>query len=322
MFERISGKEAANSFGRVAVLMGGWSRERDISLRSGQAVLASLQRAGVDAFALELSDGAGFVELAGLDRERCDRAFIALHGRGGEDGVVQGALEALRVPYTGSGVLGSALAMNKIMSKRLWRQMGLPTPGFLELAPGFVPEDVIESLGLPLAVKPALEGSSLGVSRVESAAQLPQAWEEASRYDCPVIAERWIEGEEYAAGFIGDRVLTPVKLEYGAHEFYDYHAKYEDGGTRYLCPDGLSLVEIARVQALAWRAADALGVTGWGRADLRRDRAGKFWLLEVNTAPGMTEHSLVPKAAQAEGMDFDRTVLEILATSLNGEERR
>ncbi len=314
MYE-IKTETAAKTFGRVAVLMGGWSQERDISLRSGDAVLSALKSVGVDAFAVDLKGGA---ELAGLGRERFARAFIALHGRGGEDGVVQAVLEAMRIPYTGSGVLASALAMNKLMSKRLWKQMGLSTPDFMELASGFVPGDVVEMLSLPLAVKPALEGSSLGVSRVNSADQLQQAWVEASRYEGPVIAERWIDGEEYAVGILRDRVLPPVKLEYDNHVFYDYQAKYEDNGTRYLCSDGLSPGETARLQSLSYLAADALVVTGWGRADLRRDANGKFWLLEVNTSPGMTGHSLVPKAAQADGMDFEQTVLEVLSTSLDG----
>ncbi len=305
----------AKCFGRVAVLMGGWSKEREISLRSGNAVSSALKRAGVDAFEVDIDGGAG---LCALDRDRCDRAFIALHGRGGEDGVVQGALEAMRIPYTGSNVLGSALAMDKMMSKRVWKQAGLPTPGFVELASGFDAEDVVETLGLPLAVKPALEGSSLGVSRVDSAQRLFDAWREASAYEGPVIAERWIEGEEYAVGFLNDRVLPPVKIECRGREFYDYKAKYEDAATEYSCPNGLSAGETAKLQSLSYRACDALGVTGWGRIDLRRDRRGGFWLLEVNTVPGMTDRSLVPRAAQAEGIDFEQAVLEILATSLNG----
>ncbi len=305
----------AKRFGRVAVLMGGWSKEREISLRSGRAVSAALERAGVDAFAVDLESGAG---LWSLERERCDRAFIALHGRGGEDGVVQGALEAMRVPYTGSGVLGSALAMDKMMSKRVWKQIGLPTPDFVELASGFDAEDVVETLGLPLAVKPALEGSSLGVSRVDSAQALPGAWREAAGYGSPVLAERWIDGEEYAVGFLGDRILSPVRIECRGHEFYDYEAKYKDTATEYSCPDGLSAGETAKLQSLCYRAYDALGVAGWGRVDLRHDRRGRFWLLEVNTVPGMTDRSLVPRAAQAEGIDFEQTVLGILETSLNG----
>ena len=302
------------AFGRVAVLMGGWSDEREISLQSGRAVLEALERTGVEAFAVDLTAGA---ELANLVCGRCDRAFIVLHGKGGEDGVVQGALEAAGIPYTGSGVLGSALGMNKIMSKRIWRQMGLPTPVFIELARGFEPGDVVKSLGLPLAVKPVLEGSSLGVNRVDRVEQLQTAWAEASRYAGPVVAERWIDGDEYAVGFLPDRVLSPVRIEYDNHEFYDYRAKYEDRGTRYLCSNALSLGEAARVQSLSYLAADTLGVTGWGRVDLRRDKQGKFWLLEVNTSPGMTGHSLVPKAAQTDGMDFEEVVIEILATSIS-----
>ena len=307
-------KVSATAFGRVAVLMGGWSQEREISLRGGRVVLEALRHAGVDAFAVDLTGGADFAD---LNSANCDRAFILLHGRGGEDGVVQGALEAMGVPYTGSGVLGSALAMNKIMSKRIWKQVGLPTPDFVELAPGFDPGEVAETLGLPLAVKPALEGSSLGVSRVTRVDELQRAWADASRYPGPVIAERWVDGEEYAVGLLRDRILPPIRIECGNQEFYDYQAKYEDTGTRYLCHDGLSLGETARAQSLSYLAADALGVTGWGRADLVRDGDGRFWLLEVNTSPGMTDHSLVPKAARADGMDFEQTVLEILATSMD-----
>ena len=298
------------SFGRVAVLMGGWSREREISLKSGRGVLASLKNSGVDAFAADIVSG---TDVFALD---CDRAFIALHGKGGEDGVVQSVLEAMHVPYTGSPVLGSALAMNKIMSKRVWMQAGLPTADFVELAPGFDPEDVVEQLGLPLAVKPALEGSSLGVSRVDAADQLPEAWQRSSAYEFPVIAERWIAGEEYAVGFVQDHILPPVKLEFDGHDFYDYEAKYGSGGTRYICPCGLSVADTANIQSLSYLAADALQVDGWGRADLRRDCHGHFWLLEINTSPGMTAHSLLPKSARAEGMDFDQVVLKILETAV------
>ena len=306
-------------FGRVAVLMGGWSQEREISLQSGKAVLSALQGSGVDAFELDLKCGGDVATLGG---ERCDRAFIALHGRGGEDGVVQGMLEAMRIPYTGSGILGSALAINKLMSKRMWRQTGLPTPDFMELARGFDPDDVVDLLGLPLAVKPVLEGSSFGIHRVDSAECLQAAWADAASYGCQVIGERWIDGDEYTVGFLRDRILPPLKLEYDQHKFYDYQAKYEDSGTRYLCRDGLSVAATAQIQALAYRAANTLDVAGWGRVDLMRDRRGKFWLLEVNTVPGMTSHSLVPKAAQIEGVDFECATLEILATSLNGEGRK
>ncbi len=301
-------------FGRVAVLMGGWSREREISLQSGSAVLASLKNSGVDAFAADIASGTDVFTL------ECDRAFIALHGKGGEDGTVQSVLEAMRVPYTGSAVLGSALAMNKVMSKRLWMQAGLPTADFVELAPGFDPEDVVEQLGLPLAVKPALEGSSFGVSRVDRIGQLFEAWQRSSAYDSLVIAERWIAGEEYAVSFLQDRILPPVKLEFDGHDLYDYAAKYEDDGTRYLCPCGLSVADTAHIQSLSYLAADALQVDGWGRADLRRDGNGCFRLLEINTSPGMTTHSLLPKSARAEGMDFDQVVLKILETAVEPED--
>ena len=306
--------QSIKHFGRVAVLMGGWSRERHISLQGGHAVLLSLKSSGVDAFAVDIVSGADVVSLD------CDCAFIALHGKGGEDGVVQSVLEAKCIPYTGSGVLGSALAMNKIMSKRMWMQAGLLTPDFVELAAGFDPEDVIKELGLPLVVKPALEGSSFGVSRVDDVGRLFEAWQKASVYGSSVIAERWIEGEEYAVGFLRDCILPPVGLEFNGHDFYDYEAKYEDKGTRYICPTSLSIAETASVQSLSYLAANALEVSGWGRVDLRRDRHGRFWLLEINTSPGMTGHSLVPKAALVEGMDFDRVALEVLATAAIGNE--
>ena len=303
-------KQSVKRFGRVAVLMGGWSQEREISLKSGRTVLESLKSSGVDAFAADIAAGA---DIFALD---CDRAFIALHGKGGEDGVVQSVLEAMHVPYTGSAVLGSALAMDKAMSKRLWMQAGLPTANFVELAPGFDPEDVVEQLGLPLAVKPALEGSSLGVSRVDNADRLFEAWQQASAYGVAVIAERWIAGEEYAVGFLRDRILPPIKLEFNGHDFYNYEAKYEDDNTHYICPCGLSVADTAHIQSLSYLAASALQVDGWGRADLRRDAEGRFWLLEINTSPGMTEHSLVPKSARVEGMDFDQVVLKVLETAV------
>ena len=301
------------SFGRVAVLMGGWSHEREISLQSGRAILSSLKRLDIDSFAVDVASGADIINLD------CDRVLIALHGKGGEDGVIQGALEAMRIPYTGSGVLSSALSMNKLMCKRLWQQMRLPTPDFIELARGFSTEDVVNRLQLPLAVKPVVEGSSLGVSYVETADQLLMAWEEALRYRCPVMAERWIEGEEYAVSFLQNCILPPIKLEFSNHDFYDYKAKYEDDTTRYICSDILTIGEMANIQSLSYVAASALDITNWGRVDLRRDKEGKFWLLEVNTCPGMTSHSLMPKSAQAEGIDFDQLVLELLKTSLKGE---
>lgn len=297
-------------YGRVAVLMGGWSAERAISLRSGQAVLAALQAAGVDAHAVD----AGRDVLQVLQRGRFDRAFIALHGRGGEDGVVQGALELAGIPYTGSGVAASAVAMDKLMSKRLWRGAGLPTPEFCVLEPGFDPGAVVTALGLPLIVKPALEGSSIGMSRVDRTGELAQAHAMAAACGGPVLAEAWITGGEYTAAILDGEALPLIRLE-TPRAFYDFEAKYQAGDTRYLCPCGLPPEEEARLQALALEAFAAVTARGWGRVDLMRDESGRPWLIEVNTVPGMTDHSLVPMAARAAGLDFQQLVLRILDTA-------
>ncbi|MDN3517417.1 D-alanine--D-alanine ligase [Aquisalimonas lutea] len=296
--------------GRVAVLMGGWSAEREISLRSGREVLAGLQARGVDAHAVD----AGRDVLQVLDSGGYDRAFIALHGRGGEDGVIQAGLELLGMPYTGSGVLGSALAMDKLRSKQVWRGAGLPTPEYMTLRPETPDEQVLGSLGLPLIVKPAHEGSSIGMTRVTTAAGLDQARAEAARYDGDVLAERWIAGEEYTISLLGGEVLPAIRLE-TPRTFYDFAAKYEADDTQYHCPCGLPEGELARLNALAEDAFRALDGRGWGRVDVMRDADGAFWLLEVNTIPGMTDHSLVPMSAAAAGMDFQELVWRILLTS-------
>ncbi|MBK1691290.1 D-alanine--D-alanine ligase [Ectothiorhodospira mobilis] len=298
-------------YGRVAVLMGGWSAERDISLRSGQAVLAALRAAGVDAHGVDADRDV----LQVLHRGGFDRVFIALHGRGGEDGVVQGALELAGIPYTGSGVAASAVAMDKLMSKRLWRGAGLPTPGFCVLQPGFDPQAVVADLGLPLIVKPALEGSSIGMTRVNRAGELTQAHATAAACGGPVLAEAWITGGEYTAAILDGEALPLIRLE-TPRAFYDYEAKYHAGDTRYLCPCGLSPEEEHRLQALALEAFAAVTARGWGRVDLMRDESGRAWLIEVNTVPGMTDHSLVPMAARAAGLDFQDLVLRILDTAL------
>ncbi len=301
-----------SEFGRVAVLMGGWSAERAISLESGGAVFAALKRKGVEAVAIDLDRDV----LKRLTDGGHDRVFIALHGRGGEDGVIQGALEAMGIPYTGSGVLGSALAMDKCKSKRIWMSLGVPTPPFVELVADLEAEAVVESLGLPLMVKPAREGSSLGASKVTAKEQLRLAWQLASHYDSSVIAERWIAGKEYTAGLLDSEALPMIQLK-TPRAFYDYEAKYFDDQTQYICPCGLPEIRERELQALALKGFRALGAQGWGRVDLLVDAQDHPWLIEVNTVPGMTSHSLVPMAAKAAGIAFDDLVLRILETSLS-----
>ncbi len=299
---------SAADFGKVAVLMGGQSAEREISLRSGQAVLAALLRQGVDAHAVDVMPDL-MAQLMGFDR-----AFIALHGRGGEDGVIQGALETLGLPYTGSGVAGSALGMDKYRCKLLWRGLGLPTADFvmLQSEPDL---DAAAALGFPLIIKPSHEGSSIGMARVESWAELQQAWRDAARYDAEVMAEKWISGAEFTAAILGDEVLPLIRLE-TPRTFYDYAAKYEADDTRYLCPCGLDEAQQQQLQQLALKAFRSVDAGGWGRVDLMQDADGRFLLLEVNTSPGMTDHSLVPMAARARGIGFDLLVWRILEGTL------
>ena len=300
----------ATDFGKVAVLMGGTSAEREISLKSGAAVLAALQRRGVDAHGVD-SD-ARVLQL--LQQQGFDRAFILLHGRGGEDGVIQGAMHTIGMPYTGCGVLGSALGMDKYRCKLLWQGAGLPTPPFALLrGPGDLA--AAAALGFPLMVKPAHEGSSIGMARADDSEQLAAARAAAAGYDNLVLAERWIGGEEYTCAVLEERALPIIRLE-TPRDFYDYEAKYNSEGTRYHCPSGLSEEREAQFRALALEAFRAVDGAGWGRVDLLTDAEGEPWLLEVNTVPGMTDHSLVPMAAKAEDIDFDELVWRILRTSL------
>jgi D-alanine-D-alanine ligase len=300
----------AADFGKVAVLLGGRSAEREVSLKSGGAVLEALLARGVDAHAVDAAEGVlGQLEAGGFDR-----VFIVLHGRGGEDGVMQGALETLGLPYTGSGVTGSALGMDKHRCKLLWRGLGLPTPDFLMVDREGLLADA-ERLGFPLMVKPVHEGSSIGMARVESAAELRTAWEQARDYDSQVMVERWITGQEYTASILGDQVLPLIRLE-TPHDFYDFEAKYSADTTRYHCPCGLQEGQESELQELAAKAFAAVGAGGWGRVDMMLDEAGDPWLIEVNTVPGMTDHSLVPMAARARGIDFEELVWRILATTL------
>ncbi len=303
---------APRDFGKVAVLMGGRSAERDISLRSGGAVLAALRRQGVDAHGVD----AGADVVARLQAGGFARAFIALHGRGGEDGVIQGALETMGLPYTGSGVLASALSMDKLRSKRVWQGAGLPTPPCRPVTREEDLDAAMEAVGLPLIVKPVHEGSSLGMTKVYSWEALPEAWRAARAYDADVLVEQWIDGREYTVAVIGDRALPLIAISTG-REFYDYTAKYDDDSTLFECPCGLPAAREAVLQALALEAFAALGCRGWGRVDLICDEDDEPWLIEVNTVPGMTDHSLVPMAARAAGLSFDEVVMEVLATSLH-----
>jgi D-alanine-D-alanine ligase len=301
----------ARDFGRVAVLMGGTSSEREVSLDSGRNCLEALQRRGVAAHSVD-----GIPALVQeITAKRCDRVFNILHGHhgGGEDGVLQGLLDAFGVPYTGSDVLGSALSMDKIRTKQVWLSLGLPTPRYVRLSRTDDVETAARALGLPVIVKPACEGSSVGVSRVFKDADLPSAIALAARYEGELLMEQLIVGEEYTVGILGEAALPSIRIV-PAGEYYDYHAKYVAEDTQYICP-GLSGAAETEMQELALQAFQAAGCSGWGRVDVMRDRSGANYLLEVNTAPGMTSHSLVPKAARARGIEFDELVWRVLETS-------
>jgi D-alanine-D-alanine ligase len=297
-------------FGRVAVLMGGDSSEREISLLSGNAVLAALGRRAVAAAAFDPRERL----LSELLEQRFDRVWIALHGPGGEDGTVQGALEYLGIPYTGSGVAGSAIGMDKLRTKRLAQAIGVASPDAVELHGPQDFELALERLRLPLIVKPASQGSSVGMTKVESAAALPAAYAAAAAIDGSVFAEAWITGREYTVALLQGRALPSIRIE-TPRGFYDYEAKYFRDDTRYLCPSGLSQPAEQHLQSLALAAFAAAGGEGWGRADFMMDAAGRALLLEINTVPGMTGHSLVPMAANAAGIDFDELVWRVLETS-------
>ncbi|WP_116810345.1 D-alanine--D-alanine ligase [Steroidobacter cummioxidans] len=306
----------AKEFGRVAVLMGGTSSEREVSLDSGSNCLDALQRQGVDAYKVD-----GIAALVDeLVNKRCQRVFNILHGHagGGEDGILQGLLDAFAIPYTGSDVLGSALSMDKIRTKQVWLSLGLPTPRYARLSRNGDVATAANHLGLPVIVKPACEGSSVGVSRVFKETDLQQAVDLAARYQGEMLMEQLIVGDELTVGILGDVALPSIRIV-PAGEYYDYHAKYKAEDTQYICP-GLQGAAEDEIRALALEAFRTAGCHGWGRVDVMRDRAsGKFYLLEVNTAPGMTSHSLVPKAAQAFGIEFDELVWRVLETSLPRE---
>jgi len=299
-----------SSFGKVAVLFGGTSAEREVSLNSGSRVLAALQGQGIDAHAFDpasqtLDDLKGY-----------DRAFIALHGRHGEDGTIQGALEVMHIPYTGSGVLASALAMDKFRTKLMWQAAGLAIPEYALLTADSDFAEVEEDLGLPLFVKPAREGSSIGVTKVKERGALKAAYEEAAKHDPLVIAEKGVMGGEYTVGIIGDQAMPIIKIE-PATEWYDYEAKYNRDDTKYLCPCGLPEAKEMEIRKGALEAFRILGGRGWGRVDFLMDEDGKHYFLEVNTAPGMTDHSLVPMAARVNGMDYPTLVRRVLELAAN-----
>lgn len=296
-----------DEFGKVAVLMGGWSAEREISLLSGNAVLSALRAQGVDAHGVDVDHTIATV----LQKGKFDRAFIVLHGRGGEDGTMQGLLSAMSIPYTGSRVLGSSLSMDKLRTKQIWCAVGLPTPEYLILESEADCAQALEKIGLPLIVKPALEGSSIGMSKVTAGGDMVAAWLKAKACGGAVIAERWINGKEYTAAILNDRVLPMIRLE-TTHAFYDFDAKYKATDTRYICPCGLSEDEEAQLSRMIKKAFNAVDACGWGRVDFMVDHDNQPWLIEVNTVPGMTDHSLVPMAARQAGIDFEQLVIEIL----------
>lgn len=296
-----------NEFGKVAVMFGGDSAERAVSLKSGAAVLAAFLRDGLDAHAFDPAER----PLAALREEGFARVFVAMHGRGGEDGTLQGALDLMKIPYTGSGVLASALAMDKWRSKLVWQAAGLPVPDYVMLDAATDFAAVEARLGLPLFVKPANEGSSIGITKVKAPGGLRAAYETAAQYDTLVIAERYLGGGEFTVGIIDSRALPVIRIV-PATEFYDYDAKYLRDDTEYRIPSGLQAALEARMQEMAQRAFAVLGCRGWARIDIMLDGEGNPYVLEANTAPGMTDHSLVPMAARAAGIPFDRLVVEVL----------
>jgi len=301
----------AAEFGRVAVLMGGRSAERSISLESGQKVLNSLLEQGIDAHRIDVDINVS----KHLRDGKFDRAFIILHGRGGEDGEIQGVLQSLDIPFTGSDITASVLSMNKLISKQVWVEHGLSTAKFVQVTVKSNCNSVIKSVGLPLIIKPVNEGSSIGMTKVSSADELEQAIRLATQFDAEVIAEQWIEGEEYTVAVLNNQLLPTIQLK-TPHDFYDFEAKYESNTTEYLCPCDLSKEAETECENLALEAFIALRMTGWGRIDFMRDNNGQFYLLEANSIPGMTVHSLVPMAAKQAGISFEQLVWQILESSM------
>jgi len=299
-------------FGKVAVLMGGWSAEREVSLNSGNAVLTALQQRGVNALGLDVQKT---TIIDDLQEGHFDRVFNILHGPGGEDGVIQGALEILAIPYTGSKVASSALAMDKLRTKQILTGANLPTPHYMVLNEDVDLNYVVAELGLPLMIKPVLEGSSIGMSKVDEEQELSAAYKLAAQYVGDVIAEQWVTGSEYTVAMLGDQALPVIRLE-TPRIFYDYDAKYVSNDTQYHCPCGLTEKQESQLQRLAVSAFNIIGASGWGRVDIMCDEQNKPYIIELNTIPGMTDHSLVPMAAKAAGIEFDELVYRILAQTL------
>ncbi|MCL6240871.1 D-alanine--D-alanine ligase [Acinetobacter amyesii] len=303
----------ASKFGKVAVLLGGKSAEREVSLDSGKAVLEALVRSGVNAEAFDPQQRS-VTELVAYDR-----AFIVLHGRGGEDGQIQGTLEWLNIPYTGTGVQGSAIGMDKVKTKQVWQGSELPTAPYRIVSKDSDLQEIVDSIGLPFIIKPVHEGSSIGMSKVEKIEDFATAIAKATQHDAVVMAEKWITGREFTIVILNGQALPVIRLEPPADvAFYDYEAKYNRNDVQYGIPCGLTQDEEKRLQALSLRAFQAVGASGWGRIDAMQDAEGNFWLLEVNTVPGMTSHSLVPKAANAVGYSFDDLCVAILEQTLTG----
>lgn len=303
--------ESPEVFGKVAVLMGGSAAEREISIKSGTAVLQALQRKGVNVTGVDVTDDL----IQPLLGKEFDRVFNIIHGRGGEDGMLQGVLEAMQIPYTGSGVMASALSMDKLRTKLCWQGQGLTTPAWCLLRTEEDIEKCIKKLDFPMIVKPALEGSSIGMSKASSRDELIIAWRLAAKYQCDVYAESWVEGKEYTVGVLANEALPVIRLE-TPNVFYDYDAKYFSDTTQYHCPSGLGEEKESALQELAVTACEVVNVCGWARVDVFIDEAGQSQLIEVNTVPGMTDHSLVPMAARAIGIEFDELVWRILETSV------
>ena len=301
-------------FGKVAVLMGGPSAEREISLKSGAAILTALKESNVQAEAIDVSTDV----FEKLQAGNYERAFIALHGPLGEDGCIQGGLEVIGMPYSGSGVMASSICMNKLMTKQIWLGCGIPTPNYRVLCDDpndeFDEDELIAELGLPMIFKPVSQGSSIGMTKVNSKAEIASAWASARDFEETVIAEQWVEGPEYTVAILGGSALPVIRLE-TPRTFYDYDAKYQSNDTQYHCPCGLSEELEQQIQTLALQAFDATEASGWGRVDVMLDKDNQPWFLEVNTVPGMTDHSLVPMAAKAKNISFNELVIKILQTS-------
>ena len=303
-------KTHMSKYGKVAVLMGGWSGEREISLKSGAAVLSALQGSGVNAVGIDVDRDI----FSTLKTGNYDRVFIALHGCGGEDGVIQGGLETIGLPYTGSGVMASSICMNKLMTKKVWQSTNVPTPKFICLGDEANYETIKHDLGSTFIVKPSHEGSSLGIHKVTNAQELAHALNDSEKFQGQLMAEQWIQGEEYTVGILNNSPLPVIKLE-TPHDFYDFEAKYQSNDTQYILPCGLSVSVENTLKEKALAAFEATGATGWGRVDVMMDARGHYWFLEVNTVPGMTDHSLVPMAAADIGINFEQLVLKILDTT-------